>query len=384
MENSFQKRLRLSENKEFVTRLGPRFRLETQPNEEQRKAYANENRYITPNPLVVSEVVPAPNAPAIRDCRVSVRLLYVNGEELEQSKTNILTGQLTQTMFGSENERKAKFALKVTDTSNRTKFKLCFTVTYTCEGREMSEVLYSTPFRVIANRGPRKKTNTPVPRLIASIPQEAPLGGAEVWIRGNGFVDRETTIVSFGDQVATIIDIEENLIVCKAPSRASAADVHIMVTNVSAETEEQTVSALPLPFRYSSGLDGVLQSSSFSVGPIAPASWNIKDTKESISSCSSSTVCNAGCGPDFPVLPEEPFGLPSLPTMPTKLPGFTFESENFGFSAPNYYPDMHAQEPLVNLEPEDPFAEYPDWGNPFQAFSHPPHPTDLLYQFLRK
>mmetsp|Transcript_3022 Transcript_3022/g.4095 ORF Transcript_3022/g.4095 Transcript_3022/m.4095 type:complete len:296 (-) Transcript_3022:91-978(-) len=132
------------------------FKLFEHPEEHQRKAYKNENRYILPNPLVIMQVKPEgvdmDCMPVLKDCEVSVRLVYLNGEELESDKQTILEGTKHRPMVGSENEKKAEFSLKLLATSGKSKFRLCFTVTYICDNLKYKEIIFSNSFKVISNK----------------------------------------------------------------------------------------------------------------------------------------------------------------------------------------------------------------------------------------
>lgn len=79
--------------------------------------------------------------------------MTASGEELSPQKSNILEcpeGGLTQPF---DNSTKARFSLKVSDTSEGGMFRLLFVVTYRVEGLvgTCEEKILSSPFQVSAN-----------------------------------------------------------------------------------------------------------------------------------------------------------------------------------------------------------------------------------------
>lgn len=234
------------------------FKLFEHPEEHQRKAYKNENRYILPNPLVIMQVKPEgvdmDCMPVLKDCEVSVRLVYLNGEELENDKQGILEGTKHKPMVGSENEKKAEFSLKIQATSGKSKFRLCFTATYTCEGIKYKEIIFSNSFKVISNKKKTTGTTTVNPLLIDLIPRSGyATEETELWVRGCYFQDKQTTVVKIGDKQAKIIEIEDNLIVCQVPPRSDIqceTEVVVTVTNTAPQTGQNFESTKKLNFRY--------------------------------------------------------------------------------------------------------------------------------------
>jgi len=182
------------------------FELLHQPNEKQRKSYRKENRCLLPNPITISQ---REKTPKVDRGTVSVRIVYENREELEESKQKILDGDLVKN-FDAEN--KAQFALKILETSESRKFRLLFSIKFVSNGNLMEEVILSHPFSVTSNK---KKLNIESPKVFDIKPK---IGLAtdetEVWIKGKQFTERTSMTVKFGGKPAKITETEENLITC--------------------------------------------------------------------------------------------------------------------------------------------------------------------------
>jgi len=213
------------------------FYLVEQPEESQRKAYKNENRYLLPNPLVIAQVKSTKFTESfpIENCDVSVRLVHQNGEELESSKQcKMLEGQKVKRMTASTPtgvDRRAEFSLKVKETSGRSKFRLLFTAHFTVNNIPCEQQILSNPFKVISNK---KKAIYGRPKLTDLIPKRGFSNEeTEVWIRGNFFCDRTMMNVKFGDKEASIIETEENLITCIAPIRTDLLSDTVVTVTVS-------------------------------------------------------------------------------------------------------------------------------------------------------
>lgn len=129
------------------------FKLLEEPEDVQRKAYKNENRYVLPNPLVVVQEG-EPHKP-IKDSVVSVKLVQSNGEAIEEPKQSVLLDGIKKkamTTQGNEANKRAEFALKILETSGKNKFRLMFTVTYTMDNILYEEQILTIPFQVISTK----------------------------------------------------------------------------------------------------------------------------------------------------------------------------------------------------------------------------------------
>lgn len=183
------------------------FRLAEEPNERQRKSYNNETRLMSPSPLVILPINPQAIPPSVQGA-VQVKIVSETGSDEDDS---MLQGNslvfLTQ-------EHRAEFFLKLVKTSKK-KFRLKFTVQYQSSGQNFQEIIYSLPFGIITT----KKNTMRRPELIN---MHLKYGLAdrenEVWIKGKNFSARNTMEVMFGDRPANILETDENLIMCIAPS----------------------------------------------------------------------------------------------------------------------------------------------------------------------
>jgi len=223
--------------------LNVRFLLQEQPNMRQRKSYRNENRYLLPNPMTVCcrDVAPEENLPTIIEGKVSVQLVSAGGEEIPSAKQNILDcpeGGLTQPL---DQGLKARFSLKVLETSEGTMFRLLFSVVYRVEGGigSCEEKILSTPFQVSANI---KKNVKELPSVFEMKPKEGLAATeTEVWIKGQGFSDR--VVVAFGDKLGKIIETTDNLITVQAPARPDFVTGTTVSVVVSNKYSNETLSA---------------------------------------------------------------------------------------------------------------------------------------------
>jgi len=212
-----------------------RFVLLEQPNVRQRKSYKNENRYVLPNPLTICarEESPGEKLPRIIEGEVTVSLVNSEGQDLPNTKINLLEspeGGLTQQL---DTNLSAHFSLKVLDTSEGTMFRLLFTATFTLEGvGQCEEKILSRPFQVYSNRKKNVKGQER-PTVIDIKPKEGPTTQeTEIWIKGRGFSDR--VVVAFGDKLGRIIETTENLLTVCAPARFDLMQdtpVQVIVSN---------------------------------------------------------------------------------------------------------------------------------------------------------
>ncbi|PRP82850.1 hypothetical protein PROFUN_04713 [Planoprotostelium fungivorum] len=193
------------------------FRILQQPADKQRKSYKNENRYLLPNPMVIC---PIQTIPPFVNGIVAVKLIYENQHVPDPPiQQNLLHGNLIREL--DVNEKRACFVLKCLGTSDGQRFKLNFKVLYTKVG-DQDNILYeeqldSQPFVVTSNKK-KQPINKPI------IQDLKPAFGSndtetEVWIKGSQFTDKAGMTVKFGGYEARVIDAEDNLITCLAPSR---------------------------------------------------------------------------------------------------------------------------------------------------------------------
>eukprot|EP01114_Cavostelium_apophysatum_P013639 TRINITY_DN3345_c0_g1_i4.p1 TRINITY_DN3345_c0_g1~~TRINITY_DN3345_c0_g1_i4.p1 ORF type:complete len:490 (-),score=94.42 TRINITY_DN3345_c0_g1_i4:44-1513(-) len=199
-----------------------RFILQEQPNARQRKSYKNENRYLLPNPLTICarETAPDERLPMISDGKVTVSLVDVHGSELPNKHAVLecpegLVSSLDQSL-------KAKFSLKMTETSEGAMYRLLFVVQFRINGLgQCEEKVMSSPFQVTANIKKNTKGRNSareIPVVIDMKPKDGP-PETEVWIKGQYFSDKVTVI--FGDKTAKVLEVSENLVTALAPSQRS-------------------------------------------------------------------------------------------------------------------------------------------------------------------
>eukprot|EP01105_Mastigella_eilhardi_P011724 TRINITY_DN2693_c0_g1_i1.p1 TRINITY_DN2693_c0_g1~~TRINITY_DN2693_c0_g1_i1.p1 ORF type:complete len:365 (+),score=138.68 TRINITY_DN2693_c0_g1_i1:150-1244(+) len=205
------------------------FKLVQEPNETQRKSYRNENRYILPNPLIITWSG-SPHAEVTG--MVYVSLAMENGEDATQEWQEMLDGAHKNKPL---EDKRANFALKMLSTSGETKFCLLFRVRYKvakCD-EDCIDTIWSRPFRVESNR---KKNCIERPRLW----RVKPTFGfsdeeVDVWIWGVKFCDRANMHVSFGAYDAPITKIEGNVLQCNAPKRLDLTrdtQVTVLIANI--------------------------------------------------------------------------------------------------------------------------------------------------------
>lgn len=210
-----------SRSKEMLSGCHHYFEIQEQPYEKQRKSYKKENRYLLPNPMVVTQSNTFPGSRGgeegtnkIKNGTVTVKLVYESGEDLEEERRGALDGKKTTNInvLGD-----APFHLKVLETSDRVKFRLHFTARFVVDGKEMEETILSNSFRVTTNK---KVVTVDVPRPIDIKPSSGYNDEAtEIWIRGTHFTDRSSTMILFGEQEARVEETESNFLVCYAPPR---------------------------------------------------------------------------------------------------------------------------------------------------------------------
>jgi len=202
------------------------FALKQQPNPSQRKAYSKESRFILPNPIIIEANKCIQNR--LQHAIVHVKLIGENGEDLKsvayrQAQSKGLEGTLVQLMDSSGI---AIFSLKCILSSERSKFRLCFTILYQLEGTEKSCcIVFSSPFSVTSKKC---SSTLPMPRLDALKPTGGP-ENTEVWIKGYYFSKKAR--VWFGENEAKVLDVREHIIICNAPPMSTSQTVEVRVDN---------------------------------------------------------------------------------------------------------------------------------------------------------
>lgn len=145
------------------------FSLQHQPDETQRKAYKNENRYLLPNPITI-----VCENPSIQDGYIEVELVHQNGEPLTLPE-NPLEGTLARSFDGKKNT--AEFVLKCRQSSGQSKYKLKFSISFLLDGKQEKLSMSSDAFRVLSNKkkkGPNVKAPEP-PRVLRINPTTIPV-----------------------------------------------------------------------------------------------------------------------------------------------------------------------------------------------------------------
>jgi len=214
------------------------FVLQEQPNKSQRKSYSYENRWMNPDPLIIRmRDVPVSDAPPkIMHGTVEVKL--VNDKGLDLTTKGILESEDSHLTQPFDIDLKAKFCLKFSKTSSATNWRLLFNVEYTVEGNiKKSETILSDPFVVHTN----SMKKNPDPAITGIKPSKGwHQKETEVWIKGSGFGKGVT--VTFGDQVAKILEVAENIVVVATPKRpdlSRPAKVEVRVANKNAASEQK-------------------------------------------------------------------------------------------------------------------------------------------------
>eukprot|EP01114_Cavostelium_apophysatum_P021044 TRINITY_DN722_c0_g1_i1.p1 TRINITY_DN722_c0_g1~~TRINITY_DN722_c0_g1_i1.p1 ORF type:complete len:299 (+),score=39.48 TRINITY_DN722_c0_g1_i1:137-1033(+) len=188
------------------------FRLHVQPKEKQRKSYNNENRFISPSPLVVVPCNPNLVRSTISDGFVQAKIVSEDGTELLDDEDTIMAGNRIAVL---DESMQAQFQLKLLQGKEK-RFRLRFTVQchLAATGMVFQEVFYSLPFHV-------KATSKQILRPPSIYNMHTRCGYCdrenEVWIKGRNFSDRSTMEVYFGTKQAKILETDENLLICLTP-----------------------------------------------------------------------------------------------------------------------------------------------------------------------
>jgi hypothetical protein len=208
------------------------FRLVKQPNELQRKSYANENRYVHPAPITVEY------------CGAQTPLLGgVVGVRLAK-ETCEMTAELQMSLIGErvrplDETGRAGFQLKLQKTSLGNKLRLIFEITYFVGKTCYTESVVSRAFRVDSNKPKSLPANDG--HILALMPASgASHAETEVWIKGTGFAPGKRIVVLFDGRVATVIDMCPNLITVLAPARPDLTETKTVEVVVASQTAKAT------------------------------------------------------------------------------------------------------------------------------------------------
>jgi hypothetical protein len=214
----------------------PCFRLAQQPNELQRKSYANENRYIHPSPVIVEYC--GTLTPLLGGV-VGVRLAKETCEVLAQDFQLSLVGDRVRPL---DEVGRTGFQLKLLRTSLGSKLRLVFDITYFVGAQCFTELLVSRAFRVDSNRPKSAPDENSVVALM-------PPGGAahaetEVWIKGTGFSGNKRIKVLFDGRPGVVIETCPNLITVLAPARPDLTANKTVAVVVETYTAATTTAAV--------------------------------------------------------------------------------------------------------------------------------------------
>jgi hypothetical protein len=130
------------------------FHLLEKVNNNQRKCYENETRWILPNPIIISPK--NCNAEILQDISgsASVSLIYENDEPIDGVT---LEGSLSRSLIYG----KASFHLKAKISSLKTQFKLKFYIQYSKKSSNEKQIyeytLYSNPFSIFSHTKVKKQ-----------------------------------------------------------------------------------------------------------------------------------------------------------------------------------------------------------------------------------
>lgn len=223
----------------------PRFILQEQPNQIQRKSYKNENRWLTPSPLSIRPQDPAPGEKhsKITGGSVTVKLVDENGADLQTQDVPMESsdGQFTQQL---DSEHRAQFLLKFPNTSNGANWRLLFIVNFVDEELgNCTDTILSRPFTVTSNIKKKPSASRGLKSDSEHSPDEAPIVDdlkpasglhnqqTEVWIKGRGF--NEKVQVYFDKQPVKVQERHEHLLVVYAPAREDLSEETSVMVEVS-------------------------------------------------------------------------------------------------------------------------------------------------------
>jgi len=213
------------------------FKLLAEPNEQQRKSYWNENRCLLPKPLTICPC--ETNLPVVSKGIVHVKLVREDLSDLESTKANILRGDNNEVL---NNQQSAEFTLKVSDTSDGSKFRLAFTINYQLEETpnvDYEDFVISRPFVVSSNKKEYSTKTAEKDRVFRITPNRGPNDKLTcVRIEGKNMQGCKDLTVLFGETPSpSIQSYGENFIVCNVPPMVSAATEVIVPVHINFENE---------------------------------------------------------------------------------------------------------------------------------------------------
>eukprot|EP01117_Protostelium_nocturnum_P009428 TRINITY_DN3364_c0_g1_i2.p1 TRINITY_DN3364_c0_g1~~TRINITY_DN3364_c0_g1_i2.p1 ORF type:complete len:631 (-),score=169.78 TRINITY_DN3364_c0_g1_i2:111-2003(-) len=198
--------------------------LKEQPNFLQRKCYANENRYLLPNPMVIAlkDGTPKLGGLSVKEGYVTVSLVDNQGRNIHDpniARLESTTGTLVKKFDPSDGT--ASFSLKLHCFNNQNRFRLMFECEFQLEdGLPQREIILSDPFQVHSN----KSIASRCPKVWDILPKEGPSNkGCEVWIKGKDF-HLKGVVVTFDGKEAEIIEVTPTLVSVKSPARPDLND----------------------------------------------------------------------------------------------------------------------------------------------------------------
>ncbi|PRP88362.1 diacylglycerol kinase theta-like [Planoprotostelium fungivorum] len=145
-----------------------RFQLRQQPYSLQRKSYASESRYISPNPIVI--VNPKHDGEEIVSCSVTASLVCDDGSRTVKGLMETAPSEGFTHDLDLDTQSTPKFMLKILQNSSGDEFRLKFVIHYeTDDGEEHDEIVISDPFAVRSNEDIRGGHNSIVPSTEAAM-----------------------------------------------------------------------------------------------------------------------------------------------------------------------------------------------------------------------
>lgn len=117
----------------------------------QRKSYKKENRCLLPNPITIAlkEAKDGEDLPPVLDGTVTVKLVDRDGRDLPPQKGHVLQSIEGGLVHALNKKKRARFSLKVLETSEGNLFRLMFSVSYRIKGGGNHEdIIFSDAFSV--------------------------------------------------------------------------------------------------------------------------------------------------------------------------------------------------------------------------------------------
>jgi len=150
-----------------------------------------------------------------------VTLIRKDGKELaDSSKYEVQNNNQALEVDGT-----ASFKIKILESMSENSFRLAFKIVYTVEGLgKLEETVFSHSFVCFTSR----KTQRERPIALALKP-ESNFGNLdeEIWIKGAGF--NENVEVHFDGIPAKVLEVSENLLTVKPPTRSVKINTPVLV-----------------------------------------------------------------------------------------------------------------------------------------------------------